>query len=256
MDIDGINGQLGTANMYSPTDGGFSIFLLGIMPYVSAYILVELFSLFIPFLKKLRSGDLEGRRKLKRISLVLLKTKISIPFYHEKDNTVVDYFQLNLCPSSMAALTFSTTIIMLPASLSYFFGVESGGFDHLRPDSFAYNLISCICIIMFSFLFGWAFLHPHRRVNRMLASGWRIADVGTPAERFILKQQFIYNLPWTIYLCVMAVVPNMLISGANVPFYMGGQFHTTAGRGKPGSHRRLWFLSGWYSPADKDRRIS
>jgi len=45
--------------------------MLGIMPYVSAYILVEIFSLCIPLLKKMRSGNFEGRLKLKRISLVL-----------------------------------------------------------------------------------------------------------------------------------------------------------------------------------------
>lgn len=45
--------------------------MLGIMPYVSAYILVELLSLCIPLLKKLRSGDYKGRLKLKRIALIV-----------------------------------------------------------------------------------------------------------------------------------------------------------------------------------------
>jgi preprotein translocase subunit SecY len=41
-----------------------SICALGIMPYISAYIFVELFSLVIPSLKKWRSQKREGRRKL------------------------------------------------------------------------------------------------------------------------------------------------------------------------------------------------
>ena len=48
-----------------------SIFSLGIMPYVSAYLLVEIGSLFIPFLKKLRKGDYNGRSKLKRWAFAL-----------------------------------------------------------------------------------------------------------------------------------------------------------------------------------------
>ncbi len=48
-----------------------SAFALGIMPYLSAYILVEIFSLIISPLRRLRVDGHEGRRKLKRIALVL-----------------------------------------------------------------------------------------------------------------------------------------------------------------------------------------
>ena len=42
----------------------FSINALGIMPYISAYILVEVFSLVVPTLKRWRGEKQEGRRKL------------------------------------------------------------------------------------------------------------------------------------------------------------------------------------------------
>ena len=336
LDIEGIKDQFGTSSTYNPMNGHFSIFMLGIMPYVSAYILVELFSLFTPPLKKMRSGDIEGRKKLKRISLVLslilavyqaigiisglqgwnlsngkailnvstvfehgilvcvlmgsfyllvcicelvsmfgighgisiillsgicgdfigrmpmlfrrfeyyefsayfiaifvfcalisfafilLKTKISIPCYHEKDNITVDYFRLNLSPSSLAALTYAATIIMLPVTLTQLFGIDSSIANNLRPGSFLYNFISIIFVFIFSFIFGWAFLHPRRRMIKMQTRGWRFAEMGATAEAYILKRQFIYNLPWTVFLCAMVVVPNILISGANVPFYLGG----------------------------------
>jgi preprotein translocase subunit SecY len=64
LDAEGSSGQFGTFIPFNPTDGRFSIFMLGIMPYVSAYILVEILSLCIPLLKKMRSGDFEGRLKL------------------------------------------------------------------------------------------------------------------------------------------------------------------------------------------------
>jgi len=58
-----------SSRFYEPV--WFSIFSLGIMPYVSASVLVEIFSLFMPPLKNFRSGDFHGRRKLKRIALLL-----------------------------------------------------------------------------------------------------------------------------------------------------------------------------------------
>ncbi|MGD0280152.1 MAG: DUF2007 domain-containing protein [Smithella sp.] len=335
LDPEGIKAQFGASNPYIEMHGDLSIFMLGIMPYVSAYVLVEIFSLFIPFLKRLRSGDFKGRLKLKRISLVLalalaiyqantlvsglksmkffngnfvlnvsifehmilvcvlvggfyllvvlcelisrfgighgisliilsgicgkfisrfpvylkhfgyydlssliislivicglvaftyvlLKTKISIPCYHEKDNTTVDYFQLNLSPSSCVALTFAVSIIMLPLTLSSFFGTKSLA-NILHPFSLVYTLIEIIFIFMFSYLLCWAFLHPRKRVSRMRARGWQIVKMDTTAESFMLKRQFIYNLPWTVLLCLMVVVPSILISTANIPFYIGGR---------------------------------
>jgi Preprotein translocase subunit SecY len=336
LNAEGIKGQFGASDPYIAMHSDLSIFMLGIMPYVSAYILVEIFSLFIPFLKRLRSGDFKGRLKLKRISLVLalalaiyqanalvsslkntalsngnlilnvsntfehvflvcvlvcsfcllvalcelisrfgighgisiiilsgicgkfisrlpmylaqfgyddissliiplivicgliafayvlLKTKISIPCYHEKDNTTVDYFQLNLAPSSRVALTYAAFIIILPLTLSSFSGTESSLANNLHPGSLGYQMISVIFVIMFSYLFGWAFLHPRKRVSKMQARGWHIANMDTTAESFMLKRQFIYNLPWTIFLCLMVIVPSTLIATTSIPFYIGG----------------------------------
>lgn len=65
-----------------------SIFVLGIMPYASAYVLVEIFSLFVPFLKKLRKGDYKGRRKLKRIAF-----GITLPLGVLQSNGIVSWFK-------------------------------------------------------------------------------------------------------------------------------------------------------------------
>ena len=339
VDPEGMSAPLGTAFPERPAGVHLSIFLLGVMPYVSSYILVEIFSLCIPYLKKLRSVDFDGRRKLKRIALllalvlavmqanslvsslasvnpangksiltvsstgqhgvlicvlvgsfcllvllcelisrfgvghgisilllsgicgdfaaripvysrnfeyvglfayimatvafcglvvltyVLLKTRIPIPCYHEKDQTTVDYFQLNMSPSSMVALTYAATIIMVPVMLSHY--VDAGGSlaNRLQPGSLGYNLISIIFVFVLSFLFCWAFLHPRRRVDKMQARGWHLVDLpGNPesAENILLKKQLIYNLPWTAFLCLMVIVPSTLITTANVPFYIGG----------------------------------
>jgi preprotein translocase subunit SecY len=47
-----------------------SIFALGIMPYISAYIIVEVLALFVKPLKSWREGGYQGRTKLKKTALV------------------------------------------------------------------------------------------------------------------------------------------------------------------------------------------
>lgn len=46
--------------------GHISVFALGIMPFISAYMIVEIFSLFLPPLKAWRTGGYAGRAKLRR----------------------------------------------------------------------------------------------------------------------------------------------------------------------------------------------
>ncbi|MCK4846681.1 MAG: DUF2007 domain-containing protein [Deltaproteobacteria bacterium] len=64
----------GVVKEFFPSNGdfkGISILALGIMPYVSAYVLVELFSLFLPPLKSWRKEGSFGRRKLLKTALVV-----------------------------------------------------------------------------------------------------------------------------------------------------------------------------------------
>jgi preprotein translocase subunit SecY len=61
VDISGLPDSLFKSYFHSSR---FSICALGIMPYISAYIIVEVFSLVIPPLKRWRGEKQEGRRKL------------------------------------------------------------------------------------------------------------------------------------------------------------------------------------------------
>jgi len=69
VDRAAINEFLNTSYGHSLT-GTVSILSMGLMPYVSAYLLVEIFSLIVPALKKFRKGGPSGRRKLKTVALI------------------------------------------------------------------------------------------------------------------------------------------------------------------------------------------
>ena len=333
----GIKAYFGESVYPTKSEGTFSIFMLGIMPYASSYVIIEVLSLFVPFLNRMRKAGFNGRRKLKRIALsfsiflaiwqsngvvnglkeitltdgasalkittsfehvllvgllvacfyglvvicelitkfgigngislvilsgmcgqfisrlpvhldrytfyglasyfyavialfglvflayLLLKPTVTVPVQHEKTNSPpVDYLKLNLSPSSTEPLTYASTIIMLPITIAYSFNLGTSFLDGFRPGTFWYNFVNVLIVMLFSFALGWAFLHPKRRIIKLKSWGWSIKGNDTEAAAYLLKRQFIFNMPWTLFLCLMAVVPTTLITGADVPFYIGG----------------------------------
>jgi len=313
-----------------------SIFVLGIMPYASAYVLVEIFSLFVPFLKKLRNGDYQGRRKLKRIAfgitlplgilqsngivnwlkdikltngaqilniessheymllvtilvagvfflvfiseliskygigngisillfsgicagffhnmrrnlvrfgnlgpgvyllsliivvvivffiIKLLQTKTSVSINHKLSKKPVNLFQFNTCPSGTIVIPYALSIVMLPVTIGNVMGC-GGSFTWLsNPASFFYNASQVILIVAISYLFAWLFLHPARRLRRMRERGWAFSISDQDTKSYLSRKLLIYNLPWTVLLCGLAVLPHILIVSFNVPFYIGG----------------------------------
>lgn len=315
-----------------------SIVALGIMPFTSAYVLVEICSLFIPFLKKHRGGDYHGRRILYKYALFLtvilsfvqakflvqglegilspygnpilvlsnnleyiallltlvapvfillalaeISTKYgagngisllilsgicltvfeninnffartgemqlnffyvvlfstivfllfvfvpvflvsiscSIPFRHSSDQSFADYFKLDSCLSGKEAILFATSMLMLPVTLLSFMGGFGSIADSLNPGTLGYSLFACVFVMLFSYLLGWLFLHPKRRLDTLHNWGWR--PKGTPQHTFDIKRRFfILNLPWSLFLCGVIIIPSIMISGFNIPFYLGG----------------------------------
>ncbi len=80
----GKSGLLGLLNMFS--GGAFShasIFALGIMPYISASIVVQLLGMAIPYFQKLQKEGESGRKKMNQITryLTIIVTALQAPAY-------------------------------------------------------------------------------------------------------------------------------------------------------------------------------
>jgi preprotein translocase subunit SecY len=316
--------------------GRFSIFSLGLMPYVSSYLMVEICSLFIPFLKKLRTGDYQGRQKLKKIALiltlplgvlqgsgivtgltdtispggakfleisgsyeyimlvavlvgglyflifiteliskfgfghgisiiilsgicadlsssairnlgnfskielnmllllaaifsiivvstiVLLRTKISILIYHRSSEKSLNAFQFNTCPSGKIAIGYAGSIIMLPVTIFSFFDTGHPFINYFRPGSVLYNVLSVVLIFVLSYVLAVLFLHPKRRIVKLKQRGWEFPEIDENFEKFLVRKLVIYNLPWTLFLCVLVVMPSIQITIFEYPFFIGG----------------------------------
>jgi len=77
-------GLVGLLNMFSGgAFGNASIFALGVMPYISASIVIQLLGMFVPYFKKLQMEGESGRRKMNQITryLTVLILAIQCPAY-------------------------------------------------------------------------------------------------------------------------------------------------------------------------------
>ena len=77
-------GLLGLLNLF--TGGAFaqaSIFALGIMPYISASIVIQLMTIAVPYLQKLQKEGESGRRKINNLTryLTIAITSVQAPGY-------------------------------------------------------------------------------------------------------------------------------------------------------------------------------
>lgn len=317
-----------------------SIAALGIMPFISAFLIVEIFSLFIPFLTKHRKGDYKGRKILLKYSMVLtlffsviqgyaiirglenllspsgipilflsnklqffcilvtliaavffllylaeivtnhgigngisllilsgisfkmssdiidfftlankiqlgffpvikfliialflflfipiilLKASYTIPLKHNSDESSVSFFKLSSCLSGNVAIGYATSLLMLPFTLSQFTeSFESIVARSLNPGTFGYYFTAFILVLLLSYFFAWLFLHPKRRFETLKSWGWGLQKANQPIINFIKLKLLIINLPWSFILFGVVILPSIIASSFNAPFYFSG----------------------------------
>lgn len=120
----GSGGLMGLLNMFS--GGAFSnasIFALGIMPYISASIVIQLLGMAIPYFQRLQREGESGRRKINQITryLTVIIVGLQAPGYIA--NLVSQLPSEAITPFSLAATTppvffwISSTIILIAGTL-------------------------------------------------------------------------------------------------------------------------------------------
>jgi preprotein translocase subunit SecY len=117
-------GILGLLNMFS--GGAFShasVFALGIMPYISASIVVQLLGMAIPYFQKLQKEGESGRKKMNQITryLTVLITGFQAPGYianlvHQLPSQAFAPFDPNITSPS-TFFWISSTIILISGTL-------------------------------------------------------------------------------------------------------------------------------------------
>ena len=112
------DGLVGLLNMFSGgAFGNASIFALGVMPYISASIVVQLLGIFVPYFRKLQMEGESGRRKMNQITryLTILILCIQCPAYMASIHAQIDgvaFFALNAGWSTFIYNIVCTLILM------------------------------------------------------------------------------------------------------------------------------------------------
>jgi len=123
LQAQGKEGLLGLLNMFS--GGAFSnasIFALGIMPYISASIVVQLLGIAIPYFQKLQKEGESGRKKMNQITryLTVIILLLQSPAYianlrSQLPNEAFYPFMPDVAPSTF--FTFSSVLILTAGSM-------------------------------------------------------------------------------------------------------------------------------------------
>ena len=118
------SGLVGLLNMFS--GGAFSsasIFALGVMPYISASIVVQLLGIFVPYFRKLQMEGESGRRKLNQltryltIAILLIQAPAYMMSLPHQDVPVQAFFGLGVPASWFSASTMVSMLILIAGSM-------------------------------------------------------------------------------------------------------------------------------------------
>src|SRR2546425_861545 len=254
--FDQARGLLGLVGVFT---GGalerFSIFSLGIMPYISASIILQLLTVVIPYLEKLsKEGEL-GRRKITqytRYGTVLLSMVQSLFIARGLETIqapggggVVFEPGWHFRIMTMITLTTGTAFIMWLGeqitergigngiSLIIFAGIVTGFIDHplarwvqdhLAPGSWLYMLVYVGLIIFFCYFYTAVTFNPADVADNMKKFGGYIPGIrpGQRTAEYIDRILTRITLPGALYVAGVCVLPTILISQFKVPFYFGG----------------------------------
>jgi preprotein translocase subunit SecY len=121
---------------------------------------------------------------------------------------------------------FASSIIMFPATLASFIDVPfmKAMADAVQPGSMIYELTYIAFIIFFCFFYTAVTFNPGDVADNMKKNGGYIPGIrpGKRTAEYIDKVLTRITLGGALYVSAVCVLPSILISKFNVPFYFGG----------------------------------
>src|SRR5260221_624300 len=217
-------GILGMFNMFS---GGalrrFTIFALGIMPYISASIIMQLMTAVSPQLEQLRKEGEPGRRK---ILMNYAKRKVGTRVAGDKGPHLP--YKLNM--SGVTPPIFASSLILFPATVLGWFGTHEGLLwlsnisGKLTPGEPIYVFMYGSLIVFFCFFYTALQYNPKETADNLKKSGAFVPGIrpGDQTARYLEKILTRLTLGGAAYVTAGCLLPEFLIPRWNVPLYFGG----------------------------------
>jgi preprotein translocase subunit SecY len=136
------------------------------------------------------------------------------------------HLPLKINTSGVIPPIFASSIIMFPATLANFIDIPimKTISSALMPGSFFYELIFIGFIVFFCFFYTAVTFNPEDVAENMKKNGGYIPGIrpGKRTADYIDKVLTRITLGGAIYVSVVCVLPSILITKFNVPFYFGG----------------------------------
>ena len=215
---------LGVVNMFS---GGamerMSIFAMGVMPYISASIIIQMMSMVVPSLMELRKEGESGRRKITQLT---------------RYGTVI----LGVFQSFAAAVTLqSNGMVLTPGFFAWLFPATIASFLGSNPNSAASGVLQRVAaslsygqplhmmlyaalIIGFAFFYTALVFNSRDTAENLQKSGAFIPGIrpGKQTGEYIDKVLTRLTLWGGLYMTGVCLVPELLMANQGVPFQFGG----------------------------------
>jgi len=137
------------------------------------------------------------------------------------------HIPLSVNIAGVIPIIFAQSLIMFPGTLAAFFQditVLQVISMWLSPGHAIYIILYSLIIIFFTYFYTAIVLNPVDLADNMKKSGGFIPGIrpGKRTAEFIDRILTRITLPGAIFLAFIAVLPDILITKANVPFYFGG----------------------------------
>ncbi len=136
------------------------------------------------------------------------------------------HLPLKINTSGVIPPIFASSIIMFPATLASFTNIEwmQSVSDALRPGNVSYELLFVAFIFFFCYFYTAVTFDPANVADNMKKNGGYIPGIrpGKRTADYIDKVLTRITLGGAIYVSAVCVLPSILISKFNVPFYFGG----------------------------------
>ncbi|MDR2401135.1 MAG: preprotein translocase subunit SecY [Deferribacteraceae bacterium] len=143
-----------------------------------------------------------------------------------RSQTVTSYLPLKLNPAGVIPIIFASTIVTLPPTLATFVKTpiteRIGSF--FDPSNWPYYLLSTVFIVFFTYFYTSIIFNPNDIAENIQKSGGVIPGKrpGAATADFIDYVLSRLTFVGSIYLALVAILPQIIISWFNMPFYFGG----------------------------------
>lgn len=195
---------------------------------------------------QVKQGQMSGLTLLIIICVVLLITGVVVYFERAQRKITVNYAKrmrgrkmyggqsthlpLKINMAGVIPPIFAQSLVLFPGTIAQFFGTSHGWVWMsnislmLQPGQPLYMLIIALLVIFFSFFYNGLVFNPRETADNLKKSGAFIPGIrpGEQTARYIEGVMDRLTFVGSIYLAIVALLPQIFMVVWHVPFYFGG----------------------------------